>query len=300
MNRSVERFLREAQAIARYEPREDHSDAFNAIDKLSIAAYEALRRENQRVFVGAIDALKTIYDSVPSLSEYSIDYSHPAERDRARYWLEIIERVFLIGAAAVRDRQWWAVRDLSLRHQDIGPSFPGYSSWLRHATVMASRAELLVAEDQNPCGGLVLSMARELGVKLSPLRADLPEPDSRDIGEAPLNSDPLLNSLCQFDFAWCVVVEASSDGRDTSPYFPSCAALFQERTQPIIRMIAKSSSLRTALLPNVPERAVAAAMRNVIDMAVTQARYFGGFWIGVEADPDVQRFVQGGGAALNG
>ena len=70
-----------------------------------------------------------------------------------------------------------------------------------------------------------------------------------DEGEVP-QDDLLLNALCQFDFLWCTVAVAThTESGDGPLFYPSCAALSQERTTPVIDLIARSKPVRGAVLP---------------------------------------------------
>ncbi|NKS71081.1 hypothetical protein GS584_21760, partial [Rhodococcus hoagii] len=79
----------------------------------------------------------------------------------------------------------------------------------RNATVFVSRENLDVDPD-NQTGktraGFILSAARDLMVEHAPMRPDLA--DSQVPTDEITHDDIALNSLCEFDIAYCIIVAA--------------------------------------------------------------------------------------------
>lgn len=141
--------------------------------------------------------------------------------------LMVVERIYVVGSLAVRLDEWETVRSLALRPVP-GNSYETdyiYSSWIRAAQVYASRAGLT----EDPRGDYLLSAARELMVEHPAMRPDLT--DTSVPPEEATPSDPALNSLCQFDLAYCIVVAAL--GTDRSAGYPSSAAFDEDRAKPV-------------------------------------------------------------------
>jgi hypothetical protein len=89
-----------------------------------------------------------------------------------RVWLEIMRRIYGIGALAVRRRDWWAVRTLTLQHSDRLTDY--HPNWLRHTITMVSRAGHFrqQRDDGQTIDISLLSLAREDVARLDCLRAD--------------------------------------------------------------------------------------------------------------------------------
>lgn len=213
---------------------------------------------------------------------YEGEYS-PAPR--AAYWLDVALRLTCIGAAALREEAWWAMEPLVDRRGNY--YHPG---WIRHALVQASRAGLLSGGTREDA--LMLVKARALAAAHPELCPDIREVKEVGAGEEFSRDDVLLNSMCQFDFTWCVLARLlhPEDG-DSKLFYPSCAALFQDRTQPVIVRLASSSELRTSVYAHRTDAEWASALKRVLDVAEQQSHHSGGWWDGADYDHRVQAFV---------
>lgn len=290
MKHATDQFFRDADLAAAGAPSLT-PEVENALTKLAIAAKQAMVVGDRRTFRRAVDGLRRAYEQVPALSEYSSEYRSPEERQAAQFWLALILRVFVLGAIAVREEKWWAVRELALVPRPLPAPFPGYISWLRHAGVMAARAGLLVSTDGKQRGGLILSLAREFGISNRVLAAGFGELPALELGEAPRAQDPLLDALCQFDLAWCLVV-ATVDTPEPAPFYPSCAALHEWRAEPVMTAIAETQEIRGALFEDTPDEIIGRAFLDVVGMAQSESRFFGGYWPGLDVSPAALQFVR--------
>jgi hypothetical protein len=285
----LQRLLRQAVTVASFTVDGDIPARLNALDKLALAALEALQYDKREVFDRIVDSIHRVYISGGDIDTYGTPLTRPRDVKIAQFWLEVLLRVYLVGAAAVRENQWWAVSGLVRRPVDIGSRDP-FATWLRHGLVYASRANLL--SGQNEQGGLILSMARELGQSDVAFRQDIPVVPSLGLGESPTQTDTLLDSLAQFDVAYCIVMATTQPEKEEFGFYPSCAALRQDRAQPAIRSIASSEDVRRALVPGSDNIEFANAIKQVFRWAVAESRKYRSFWPGIDHDPQVASFVE--------
>ncbi len=276
MTREIKLFLREALNVAKYDQPESEA-RWDAVDKVAIVAARALLNGNAtREFREAIDTLHSIYISAPARSEYIVDLRSQDDVAAAQFWYRIIQRVFLIGSLAVREQQFREIRYIAELRFDV-PGLPGYF-WLRHAGVMAARAGLLRGPQSEDPGGLILSSARELGKHLPQVADDVQPIGPLDTPAALQSSDPLLDSLCQFDFAWCIVVAQHNPGDLMNEYYPSFAAFLPTRIEPLAAKLERDPEIRKALStsPRGVDARIAQAVNEVLTGARTEHLRYGG------------------------
>jgi FAD/FMN-containing dehydrogenase len=108
----------------------------------------------------------------------------------------------------------------------------------------------------------------------------------------PASDDPLLNSLCQFDILYCLLVLTEGQTSVKSMY-PSSAAFDETRADPALVMVAGDGAVRATLFPNSTETEIAAAIYNVVRLTMQEAFKFGGRWWG--PPPSVQAFLTANG-----
>lgn len=277
--RRLRRFVRSVKAdISVSNP--DEQARSNALNKLAAVAVQAVFAESRETFETVIKTIHEAYEA--SVEGYEGDYS-PAPR--AAYWLDVALRLVCIGAAALRDEAWWTMVPLVDRRGNW--YHPG---WIRHALVQASRAGLLSGGTREDA--LMLVKARALAAAHPVLCPDIRAVREVGAGEEFEHNDVLLNSMCQFDFTWCVVARLlHPEEGDSRLFYPSCAALFQDRTQPIIVRLATSAELRTAVFPDRTDEDWAGAMKRVLIVAEQQSHHSGGWWDGADYDQRVEAFV---------
>jgi len=243
-----------------------------AADRWTIFCAQALHFERPDLVDEAIDKLCEAYKTLG------------VEEDATRKRLMVVERVYVLGGLAVRLSAWDTVRSLALRPVPGNVYEPDYvySSWIRAAQVYASRAGLTT----DPRGGYLLSAARELMVEHPAMRPDLPDGDvtSDDVNQ----DDAALNSLCQFDIAYCFVVTAMGTGRSAA--YPSSAAFDEDRAKPMAQKIVADTGLRRRLFPAIDDSKIAAAIVSTYERAIREsANNYGGRWW--DMPPSVYAFV---------
>lgn len=245
--------LRIGQFLASAIATDGNTDAFcQSLDKLTIVAVQALALGVPDITKRAVDTLITIYRQL--------------DHDAAAQKLEVIVRAYVIGAAAVRYRAWGVVRDLVLHPSSAHPSLDYvYSSWIREGQVKASRSKLFPSDSR---GSLMIPSARLLAIEHAAMRPYLPsvETSTDDSYDSP---DRLLDSLCQFDILYCLVVAA--EGRHYGEAYPASSAFRQERANPALSLVVSSSEVRRELLPESDDARVAQAIHEVFDLAKNQS-----------------------------
>ena len=247
-----------------------------------ITASEGFTDALDRLTLLILLILQSIYferDDVARVALNHLFRSHQrlgTSRADAQVRLEIITRIYVLGSLVVRLERWDWIRELVLRPIN-SPDYPDfvYSSWIRQGQVMASRSGLF-PEDAGT--GMMISLARALMQREPPLRPDvssssLPEPEHLD------DRDILLNSLCQFDLLYCVVVAA--DSKEKWDAYPACSAFKQERVASAANLLARDSNVQQSLLPTATEAEIATALRDVFEVAQKESFRTGGGWWGL-------------------
>jgi len=277
----LRRFLRTLRATAGV-ANADARTQEAALNKLCIAAAQAVFSDARESFGFTLDLIYDLY--IESVGSFDGDY---ATQTTAEYWLSILLRLLAIGATAVTTRAWWAIEPLVNKGVT-----EGYPVWLRHAIVHASRANLLSGGGRE--AAMVLVRARALVVTNPTIAPGLEGATTVGDDQELPKSDSLLNALCQFDYLWCTVAVATHpDKGDPQLFYPSCAALFQERSNPLITLLAMSEGVRQGVLPNTPTTQWAEAMDRVMEVAINQSHQYRAWWNGFGYDYRVESFVKG-------
>lgn len=250
----------------------DEERYIEALNKATIVAVQAL-------FLGETEivdlTIKRLFDMYKQLNP-----RNPSKQ------LEVIVRCYIIGAAAVRCEAWSTISNLVLN--SYPPKIDGftyvYASWIRHGQVEASRAHLFPADDR---GSLMIPPARLLMVEHPAMRPDMPDTVSTNAEVIP-ESDNILNSLCQFDILYCIIV-AADETHDGDAY-PASSAFKQDRTYPILTRLIEDEGMRHKLLPGRNDFQVAIALNEAISAAKRQSLEFNNGWWWSD-HPDVRSFI---------
>lgn len=286
----VQQFLNDAARRGGAGDVDQRDERLGALDQITVIACQAIVYGQEDSFRLAVAGLERAYQA--RLLSTRVLHGLGNDRDRAQHYLDVLIRVLAIGSLAVRSESWVLLRDLACRPIDEG----GYvwTSWLRHALTMASRANLLNGPQGENRGGQVLSLARALVAGESALRPDYPASTELPRGEDLSHDDWLLNSLCEFDLWWCILAVAARKGEDSesAAFYPSCSAFRQWRSHPTLRRIATEPGIREAAFGNASDEVIANSMVTVVTMAVGQSHQYGGWWDGLGTDPEVATYVQ--------
>lgn len=245
----------------------DEEGTARLLDRLTCLAATFLDLDRREWFRRVVETLVSIY-GVGFENEPPIIDAPP--RRSAVLWLAIIERVMALGSLAVRRDDWWAVRELAApRHPDMDQM---YTTWLRHAMTMASRAELLTSrKDGHEVLASLLSVARNRVRHLDCLRPDVVPEDEK-----------ILTGLNQFDFLAGLVAMADSDNK--RGIFPNFARFYSERTQPAAERLLRDPEMRQAIYPG-DDQHLAAAL-HTIDREAQRAGFRYDGWEGYTRDVD--------------
>lgn len=194
----------------------------------------------------------------------------------AELLLAVSARIEAVGALAIRLEQWAAVRRIILQ-----PSWDGYyTSWLRHAVTEASRGQLLTRQtgDRKVAVSFV-SFAYDLVNKVPALRPDLPDAAlGGRVGRGdPPNEDAILDSILQFDFAWCLLAVLHSEAGDIRQFYPSFALYYGRRLSVFAERLLTDESMRAELLGDVSDDQLRQALRQIIDRSEKEAAVHGMF-----------------------
>lgn len=208
---------------------------------------------------------------------YALGFEAPIDRSAVSSWLDVITRVYGLGALAVRLERWSEVKLLADRRPwTSGPMAPIQGSWLRHALTMAARAEMV-----DEPGADLLARARNVIRSNAALRPD-----------RPAEHEAILDSLCQFDVLGALVVIGEQLSARSSNFYTNFARYEPRRSAPAFRTILIQDGGIRASLFRGSDTFLADAIEEVSSAAEREALRFGGGWDGLEIVPDVEKFVK--------
>ncbi len=217
------------------------------LDKIAALAARGLVLQNDTLLELTIEALRSIYDGVAD--EYGRERSDlmlaPAE-----VWLALIERVYALGALAVRKRRWRAVTELTLQRPEALREYR-YRSWLRHAHVMAARAELLRDPRAERVGASLLQLALAHIIATPELRPDYGPDDNR-----------LLSSLAQFDILANLAVTSTAGSVQSAGVYPHFRRFYGFRSDPAVVALLEDEDARSEIYPE-SDAELAQALRDL-------------------------------------
>jgi hypothetical protein len=240
------------------------------LDKLACLAATFLIYDEEEPFERVIQAFTQIY-SMPlgERDDERFDFSTaiPGTTIAPRVWLEIMRRIYGIGALAVRRRDWSAVRTLTLQHPERLTDY--HPNWLRHTITMASRAGHFrqQQDDGQTVDISLLTLARNDVTRLDCLRADGITEDDEQI----------TSSLAQFDILANLVAIADAGEAAARVYYPNFARFRQDRIQPIVDRLLSDQPMRRDL-GLTDDANLATALNAVGNQARIEGARFDGFW----------------------
>lgn len=283
-NAILRRFTSEAKSRIRATYRDATGEnRQKALDRLTEYTAVAIASELDAQAEAGIKALFSAYmaplhDS--GIASTSVG-SHVVET--AGYWLDIMVRIYALGALAVRYDRWNLMRFLIL--QSVGDDTYSYRSWIRHGMVEASRAGILSPKaGEEARSGVVISLALDLCTKLPALSPDSDLEGTSEDGIERALAESILNSICQFDILYCIVAATATESRDLLGYefYPASAAFQQRRVDPALERVARDVEMRSALFLDIPATDLAAALQLVMEMARRESWRYGNFWHGLQ------------------
>lgn len=253
------------------------------LDKLACVAATLLRYDRVEWFQQVIKTLGAVFDMgfVGRDSDYfgyagSLD---PKETG-PRVWLMTIERLYGVGALAVRLGAWEAVRYIATYKPQKVNDY--YGNWLRFGLTMASRAQHLTDHDGGQSREIsLLSLALSRVGELECLRQD------------GVTDEDLLSSLAQFDVLANIAAVAAVGAAENRGFYPSWARFRQSRVDPIVERLVTEPDMRRQVTA-ADDSEVARALSVVADLAARVGIHFDGFrsW---ERSDAITRFLESQG-----
>jgi hypothetical protein len=274
----------QASRILTPDPDEEHGDLDSnqdaaranlgaLLDKIVALAARGLVLQNGTLLELTIEALRSIYDGVAG--QYGRERGD-LMLEPAEVWLALIERVYALGALAVRKRRWRTVAELALQRPDV-LSQGRYRSWLRHAHVMAARAELLRDPEAERVGASLLQLALVHILAIPELRSDY-EPDD----------DRLLSSLVQFDILSNLAVTSVAGSVRKAGVYPHFRRFYGFRSDPAVVALLEDEDVRGEIYPE-DDAKLAQALRDLGEIGSGEFFYVNG-WDGYE-DERIRSFL---------
>ncbi len=236
------------------------------LDRLASLAVTLATLDRTELFRQVVAALVDIYN-------VGFDGQGMTRRDLAigapMLWLQVIQRVIVVGAALVREKQWDLAAQLVLQrgsgYEFSERKYP-YVTWIRHATTEASRAgHYDQVVDGKRSDVSLLWMAKEVA-EASPTL-------SRAAGA---DDERRLDAICQFDMLAMLVTLGAARRADTHHYYPHFARFYEHRSLPILNRVVTDPEVRTALFPERSDKDLADAIGWIDHTASQEAfRYAG-------------------------
>lgn len=256
---------------------EDEDRRSDVLDKLAVLACEACLFDDTDTLVKVTEALYKIYKRMDENSQIR---SHKA----ARYGLEIISRIMVIGSLALRTENYQVLRSIVLK--PMGTPQYGFTSWIRHGLIAAANSSI---PEDGKAGVVLISAARQILVDTPQLSPDYPITSTTEEAQPVSLPDVVIDSLLQFDFLWCCIALNENPGGGFAEFYPGCSAYHQSRVQPIIsKLDAADGTFRALTFGNAPDAQIARVIREVYDAAKDESYKYGGFW------PSSNRFPNDG------
>ncbi|HIW47070.1 MAG TPA: ATP-binding protein [Candidatus Yaniella excrementigallinarum] len=242
----------------------------------------------------AVKTLETMYDAFTSTAQSPNTVA------------ATVVAAYLFGAAAVRCGCWELIPQLVLRPFQRTPAHPQYSSWIRYGQIEASAHNQYPFSSQLPNdggndddNGTMISEGLSWARNYSLLRPDVLH-DFQLRHNTSRTTDTLLNSLCQFDFLYAWLVNASARHHAGGGAYAASSAFKHWRTLPIIERTITNGEIRAKLFVDATEREIAQALRTTYhhaEQVSNREKYFTGWqplppWI----TEFIERLVQGNNA----
>jgi hypothetical protein len=257
------------RAMSAIDRGEIDTELAGLLDKLAAIATVCLEYEQDELFNRIIGVFRTIY-SLPLGPDddrrFSLSTGIDPNEKAPKVFLEVLERIYALGALTVRLERWEAVRQLTLQ-------FPGriddyWKNWLRHGLVMASRAQQFSErrEDGQTVELSVLTLSAQVIEREPSLH-----PDTND-------ADAILTSLAQFDFLSNLAAIDGAGSVDSSVFYTNWARFRQARVQPVAERVISDTGMRQAIFRDHGDDDLAAALRALAAMAHQEAFRYDGFW----------------------
>jgi hypothetical protein len=248
--------------------REEIDDEFGDIcDKLACLGATFLYYEQDDWFERVVSIFVSLYEtSFDEDDAYRFGVQGVIGRDEPapRVFVAVMERVFSLGALAVRLQRWNAIRTLTLQLPQPLVSAGYDTNWLRHALTMASRAQQFGQGEEHL--GLI-GLARSDISRLACLRPDGIGPDD----------EAVLTSLASFDLLAALVAIQDAETTDRRVFYPNFARYRQDRIQRTADRVVSDEEMREELLPDMSDDRLAEALAAIEHGAAVEGSRYDGF-----------------------
>jgi hypothetical protein len=243
--------------------------ALDELDKLAAVAAVFLEYEQADFFERTVRVFATIYTLPLGLHDdrnFSLNIAINPEAVAPRVFLAVIERIYALGALAVRVRRWNELRVLTLQRPERMDDY--WPNWLRHALTMGSRAKHLQRTDEN---GRVIETSLLTRVAAVINNEPALHPDTSD-------SEAILTSLAQFDFLSNLIAIDGADTTDSKAFYTNWARVRQERIQPVADRLLADADFRRAIFSDRDDKDLAVALAALAKMGREEGIRYDGFW----------------------
>jgi hypothetical protein len=217
------------------------SEILTVIDRIAQLGFIAVDHKQPRVLTEIVQGLLDVY-------KLGVEDNPPYHLAKRNTWLliDVVQRIFFLGAAAVRMGSFDQVRELTLqRPLDNRPD----TYWIRFAVTMAARGKIEEAFKGKSLIGPASDSLRER---------------TQFFGIFGENMDKVVNYMCQFDFLHCVAAMAKA--KDLWACYPSFGGYYSYRTMPVVIDLIRSGPTR-AVAPGVTEEDLAGILRDLDKLA---------------------------------
>lgn len=257
--------MRAASAVE----KADLDELGGLLDKVAALGAVFLEYEMDELFARIIAIFAAIYSFQLGPHDdrrFGLSTGIDPSEQAPRVFLAVIERIYGLGALAVRLRRWEVIRILTLQHPERVDDY--WKNWLRHALTMGSRAKQLErrTDDGQTIPTSLLTRAATV-IEHEPAL----HPDTSD-------SDAILTSLAQFDLLANLAAIDGSGSLDTAVFYTNWARFRQERIQPVADRVVTDSALRQAIFREHNDADLAVAFQKIGEMAHSDAIRYDGFW----------------------
>lgn len=260
---TLRRFLlRLPSEVAKARSEGRAADGATMLDRLAALAAIAVEHQRPGWLDESVDAMMRTYE----LGFDSFGIAQPENHENVELWLGLLSRGYGVGALSVRLGRWWAIPALATPRPGVRDFDTYWSSWIRHAQVQGSRAQML-----NKQSGVIPLAHNEVR------RLDVLRPDTVDEDET------VLASLCQFDVLAAVSVAAARGKIDPAGYYPNFAPYWTRRSMPAFELLVRNPDARKTIAGDISDENLAVLLQFISETASNEALMFNGFG-GIQSD----------------
>jgi len=279
---AVTHLLRDARerASSAVDRDEIHTELSEILDKLGVLVAVGMEYKQPEFIGHVVSCMRNIF-ILPITPEKTQEWAYSvglSSVDKGpRVFVEVLARVYAVGALAVRLGDWASVRALTLQSPGLLTTY--WSNWLRAGLTVASRAQSINQRDANGdrVDVSILGRAAQAGESL------------QGVGLG-VDRELVLTSLAQFDVISNLIAIDEAKSTDSSVFYTSWARVDPRRVEPVVERLITDAEMRATVFPSDDE-VLRDALNAIERMAEIEGRRYSGFrhWIG----PAVDEFMNG-------